>query len=438
MNSTDIIGYTADADYWCEDCAAVTFPEIDFERDKVMPMFCGAETDSPICCRRCFEPIETTVLDPEGRYTEPDHAPDHDSSECPDCDQRAHADGMGCWCPVCICPNAPGGNDSSDGELCRYCAVTTQPETRSDVWRRKDDSMDALMDDLEDGAARTIDAILSALDLTHTAQDGTDNKLPILTDGQRYAVWDAVAAVSRPVVNAIDVADMIGPGVTISEIEEGIDEHIFLHLGRPGECGNGCPAYVTMPEQEQERRPDTGEMPEIKKRATALGVTEWVATLEMWEDGVVRGIESISSYWYWKDLRHLANLASPKIQGFLEGNEHGEINMARYQALAELGSMVERWIETHFPYQDDCEVKQEPAQRPTASDATKYNPVATHSPSPSEMATLCGLSVFPVSSGRGYINITRNTGAVSCISCRQQLRELGQLPRPIASDVTNP
>ena len=49
----------------------------------------------------------------------------HFPLECRDCDTRAHQeeDGAGCWCPVCFCPNAEGGNDTGDGTLCRFCAT---------------------------------------------------------------------------------------------------------------------------------------------------------------------------------------------------------------------------------------------------------------------------------------------------------------------------
>ena len=44
----------------------------------------------------------------------------HNPLGCFTCDTYAHEteDGTGCWCPVCICPNVEGGNDSSDGVNC--------------------------------------------------------------------------------------------------------------------------------------------------------------------------------------------------------------------------------------------------------------------------------------------------------------------------------
>ena len=93
MNSTDIIGYTADADTWCPDCAVTEYgganrniilvngvpgfieTPLGNEGNYVQTMFCGEETDTSIRCRRCMEPIETTVLDPERRCAEPNQVP---------------------------------------------------------------------------------------------------------------------------------------------------------------------------------------------------------------------------------------------------------------------------------------------------------------------------------------------------------------------------
>ena len=64
----------------------------------------------------------------------PPHATAHIPAECDDCDHRAHLEyeGTGCWCPICICPNAVGSNDSDDRVLCPFC-VSTLPGNQTEV-----------------------------------------------------------------------------------------------------------------------------------------------------------------------------------------------------------------------------------------------------------------------------------------------------------------
>ena len=60
-------------------------------------------------------------------YTEAEHnaMKKHNPLDCADCDTYAHEtiNGMGCWCPICICNAVEGGNNSSDGENCGCAAA---------------------------------------------------------------------------------------------------------------------------------------------------------------------------------------------------------------------------------------------------------------------------------------------------------------------------
>lgn len=71
MHATDVIGYTADADYWCKECAALTydrivdgvlrtvaderpqFSAVDFEGNDVHPIFASDEMPAGAICNRC-------------------------------------------------------------------------------------------------------------------------------------------------------------------------------------------------------------------------------------------------------------------------------------------------------------------------------------------------------------------------------------------------
>lgn len=62
MNATDIIGWTADADYWCDECAELVYgPESDDRKDgegnDVHPIFASDETPAGSVCGRCSREI---------------------------------------------------------------------------------------------------------------------------------------------------------------------------------------------------------------------------------------------------------------------------------------------------------------------------------------------------------------------------------------------
>ena len=60
------------------------------------------------------------------------------------------------------------------------------------------------MDDIDDGVTRTSNAILG---LDYTEQGTSDLKLPAeITDEQEDAIWDALTALERPVINPDDIA----------------------------------------------------------------------------------------------------------------------------------------------------------------------------------------------------------------------------------------
>lgn len=58
MNAADIVGYTADADTYCVDCARERYPaEIDSEGNDVHPIFASDEWDRAVHCADCGEEI---------------------------------------------------------------------------------------------------------------------------------------------------------------------------------------------------------------------------------------------------------------------------------------------------------------------------------------------------------------------------------------------
>lgn len=62
MKAWTVIGYTADADYWCEDCAATAYgPDTESRKDSegndVHPIFASDDTPADAVCGRCFASI---------------------------------------------------------------------------------------------------------------------------------------------------------------------------------------------------------------------------------------------------------------------------------------------------------------------------------------------------------------------------------------------
>lgn len=62
-----VIGYTADAATWCEECAAVVYgldidnettPALDNEGNDVHPIFASDELTAGTCCTRCGEGLD--------------------------------------------------------------------------------------------------------------------------------------------------------------------------------------------------------------------------------------------------------------------------------------------------------------------------------------------------------------------------------------------
>lgn len=82
MNATDVIGWTADADYWCTECATLTFDRmvdgvlrtvqddreqfhaLDSEGNPVTPIFASDETPAGTICTLCKDEI-TEPADPD-------------------------------------------------------------------------------------------------------------------------------------------------------------------------------------------------------------------------------------------------------------------------------------------------------------------------------------------------------------------------------------
>ena len=83
---------------------------------------------------------------------------------------------------------------------------------------------------------------------------------------------------------------------------------------------------------------------EISERASELGVTEWADEVKDWSGSVLGGAHVLSpAAWYLTDMRHEANLASPRMQGLVDD----ETPMEREDALNELGDMISDFIEAH-------------------------------------------------------------------------------------------
>ena len=79
-NCTTVVGYTADADTYCVDCAKRIYgddrngaaPVHDREGNEVQPIFGDSEWDSQPVCRACGAEIDARVLAPEEDEGEPD------------------------------------------------------------------------------------------------------------------------------------------------------------------------------------------------------------------------------------------------------------------------------------------------------------------------------------------------------------------------------
>ena len=125
-NATDIIGYTADADTYCPSCAIHHYTRfddviykdtLDREGNPVSPIFGDAETDNPITCALCHEPIVTRII--------------HYGPES----------GVDCWCDDCgqqVAPcDPPCGPDSCTRRggtiLCRYDSAWWTPEGEAEA-----------------------------------------------------------------------------------------------------------------------------------------------------------------------------------------------------------------------------------------------------------------------------------------------------------------
>ena len=67
-----------------------------------------------------------------------------------------------------------------------------------------------------------------------------------LTGEETRALSTAIAALEGPVItpaDAILMTDPAGDWFDLELTQEGIGNHILYHLGQPGECGSGCPAF---------------------------------------------------------------------------------------------------------------------------------------------------------------------------------------------------
>lgn len=61
-HATDVIGYAADADVWCVDCAEKRYGRLmgrtDDEGNDVHPIFASDDADGPQVCAGCGEELE--------------------------------------------------------------------------------------------------------------------------------------------------------------------------------------------------------------------------------------------------------------------------------------------------------------------------------------------------------------------------------------------
>ena len=89
---------------------------------------------------------------------------------------------------------------------------------------------------------------------------------------------------------------------------------------------------------------------EIQEKINALGVGDWVYTLNRWEEAVDSNMSSrVAGMWYITDMRHLANLASPNMQGYITDDTPQE----KQDALIELGWDIYDWIEEKLEIEED-------------------------------------------------------------------------------------
>lgn len=115
-----------------------------------------------------------------------------------------------------------------------------EPHTRAQALREDDPgAMDRLHESVEDGVQRTGDAIME------TCGDAIREKRD-LNDREQDRLWTALARDPAPAITYADALGILSPETEWFDpdaITEGILEHAWLHLGRPGECGGNCPAF---------------------------------------------------------------------------------------------------------------------------------------------------------------------------------------------------
>ena len=98
---------------------------------------------------------------------------------------------------------------------------------------------EALERDLQDAQQRTLCAI------EQVSSDAARERRE-LTGAETRALSTAIAALEGPVITPADAILMADPAADWFDLElthEGIDNHTQYHLGRPGECGSGYPAF---------------------------------------------------------------------------------------------------------------------------------------------------------------------------------------------------
>ena len=66
MHSYDVLGYTADADTYCEDCARKRYGgtdenALDSEGNELGAIFADSEWDRPVHCADCHAHLEATL-----------------------------------------------------------------------------------------------------------------------------------------------------------------------------------------------------------------------------------------------------------------------------------------------------------------------------------------------------------------------------------------
>ena len=118
-------------------------------------------------------------------------------------------------------------------------STDTKPQTRSDAWR-KNDGDEELYQALMDGKDATLNLMETAIKLANPDSiletvDAMPDNLRVINGVDALGMVLELAGIQQPTAGQLAAMD------------DGVYDHIFYHLGRPGECGSACPAFLPFP-----------------------------------------------------------------------------------------------------------------------------------------------------------------------------------------------